>query len=67
MGLYAFRHDFLKIYSQLSPTPLEQYEALEQLRVLEHGYQIQVCLTDKPTLEINTPEDVTKAKEMRLI
>lgn len=67
LGLYAFRNDFLSTYSHLTPTPLEQCEALEQLRVLEHGYQIQVCLTQKPTLEINTPEDVEQAIKMGLI
>jgi 3-deoxy-manno-octulosonate cytidylyltransferase (CMP-KDO synthetase) len=61
LGLYAFRRDFLAHYAKLQPTPLEQCEALEQLRVLEHGYRIVVCLTDTPILEINTPEDLAKA------
>lgn len=64
MGLYAFRRDFLARYAQLAPTPLEQCEALEQLRVLEHGYRIVVCPTAAPILEINTPEDLVKAKSM---
>ena len=62
LGLYAFRRDFLARYSQLEPTPLEQCEALEQLRVLEHGYRIMVCPTETSILEINTPEDLVKAK-----
>lgn len=61
LGLYAFRQDFLAKYAQLSSTPLEQCEGLEQLRVLEHGFAIQVCLTEKAILEINTPEDLAKA------
>lgn len=62
LGLYAFRRDFLTVYAQLTATPLEQCEALEQLRVLEHGYSIRVCQTEKAVLEINTPEDLTKAQ-----
>lgn len=62
LGLYAFRRDFLACYSQLEPTPLEQCEALEQLRVLEHGYRIVVCPTATSILEINTPEDLVKAQ-----
>ncbi|BAY54095.1 3-deoxy-D-manno-octulosonate cytidylyltransferase [Leptolyngbya boryana NIES-2135] len=62
LGLYAFRRDFLLTYAQLTPTPLEQCEALEQLRVLEHGFTIRVCHIDKPILEINTPEDLAQAK-----
>lgn len=62
LGLYAFRHDFLAQYASLSPTPLETCEALEQLRVLEHGYGIEVCQTETKVLEINTPEDLAIAQ-----
>jgi 3-deoxy-manno-octulosonate cytidylyltransferase (CMP-KDO synthetase) len=62
LGLYAFRQDFLAKYAQLTPTPLEECEALEQLRVLEHGFEIRVCQTETASLEINTPEDLIKAK-----
>ncbi|MGC9502632.1 3-deoxy-manno-octulosonate cytidylyltransferase [Baaleninema sp.] len=61
LGLYAFRQDFLAEYAKLTPTPLEQCEGLEQLRVLEHGYAIRVCQTEKAAIEINTPEDLEKA------
>jgi 3-deoxy-manno-octulosonate cytidylyltransferase (CMP-KDO synthetase) len=62
LGLYAFRRDFLIKYAQLPPTPLEQCEGLEQLRVLEHGFSIQVCHTRVATLEINTPDDLVQAQ-----
>lgn len=62
MGLYAFRRDFLLHYTTLSQTPLEQIEALEQMRALEHGFKIRVCLTNDKTLEINTPEEYAEAQ-----
>jgi len=62
MGVYAFRHDFLMLYKNLPQTPLEKTESLEQLRVLEHGYKIRVCLTEEKTLEINTPEEYAAAQ-----
>lgn len=62
MGLYAFRRDFLLHYTQLAQTPLEKIESLEQLRALEHGYKIRVCLTEERTLEINTPEEYAEAQ-----
>lgn len=62
LGLYAFRRDFLANYASLTPTPLERCEALEQLRVLEHGYQIRVCQTQVAVPEINTPEDLLTAQ-----
>jgi len=62
MGLYAFRRDFLMLYKSLPQTPLEKAESLEQLRVIEHGYKIRVCLTNEKTLEINTPEEYEQAQ-----
>jgi 3-deoxy-manno-octulosonate cytidylyltransferase (CMP-KDO synthetase) len=66
LGLYAFARDFLSKYAQLTPTPLEHCEGLEQLRVLEHGFSIRVCLTEQAVMEINTPEDLAKAIELQL-
>lgn len=62
MGIYAFRRDFLMRYKTLPQTPLEKAESLEQLRVLEHGHKIRVCLTECRTLEINTPEEHAAAQ-----
>jgi 3-deoxy-manno-octulosonate cytidylyltransferase (CMP-KDO synthetase) len=62
MGLYAFRRDFLLLYKTLAQTPLEKAESLEQLRVLENGYKIRVCLTEERTLEINLPEEYEQAQ-----
>ena len=62
LGLYAFRRDFLEIYSTLPATPLEQCEQLEQLRVLENDFRIRVSLAEKPVMEINTPEDLELAQ-----
>lgn len=62
LGLYAFRRDFLANYASLTPTPLEQCEGLEQLRVLEHGYGIIVRQTPQAVPEINTPDDLIQAQ-----
>ncbi|MHB1949629.1 MAG: 3-deoxy-manno-octulosonate cytidylyltransferase [Gammaproteobacteria bacterium] len=62
IGLYAFRRDFLLHFTSLPQTPLEQTESLEQLRALEHGFRIRVCLTEDKTLEINTPEEYELAQ-----
>ena len=67
MGMYAFRRDFLMHYTTLPQTPLEKAEALEQLRVLEHGFKIRVCLTEGRTLEINTPEEYEQAQDFDYI
>lgn len=64
LGLYAFRRDFLLHYAQLTPTPFEYCEGLEQLRVLEHGYTIIVCRTPTAVLEVNTPEELQQAQSL---
>ena len=45
MGIYAYRFAFLSQFPGLSVAPIEQFEALEQLRVLWHGYRIAVHVT----------------------
>jgi 3-deoxy-manno-octulosonate cytidylyltransferase (CMP-KDO synthetase) len=66
LGLYAFQRKFLAEYATLTPTPLEQCEALEQLRALEHGYCIRVCQTRAAVPEVNTPEDLVKAEAIAM-
>ncbi len=57
VGLYAYRREFLLKLASMPPSPLEQIERLEQLRVLEAGYPILVGVIDEPTFGIDTPED----------
>lgn len=63
-GMYAFTRDFLLKFTGLPQTPLELSEKLEQLRALEHGFRIRVCLTPHKTLEINTPEELEQAQAL---
>ncbi|MCR4337388.1 MAG: 3-deoxy-manno-octulosonate cytidylyltransferase [Candidatus Omnitrophica bacterium] len=64
LGLYAYRKDFLKKFSQLSVSDLEKTEKLEQLRVLERGYKIKTVLTDYETVGVDTPEDLERVSEL---
>jgi 3-deoxy-manno-octulosonate cytidylyltransferase (CMP-KDO synthetase) len=57
VGLYAYRREFLLKLAAMSPSSLEQIEKLEQLRVLQAGYDILVGVIDEPTFGIDTPED----------
>lgn len=56
IGVYVYRRAFLDRYVALAPTPLEQCEQLEQLRVLEHGHSIAVAVVPRATQGIDTPE-----------
>lgn len=63
-GLYAYRREFLLKYSTMAPTPLEQAEALEQLRALEHGYRILVLLSAADSIGVDTEEDLERVRAM---
>lgn len=60
LGLYAYKAELLQKFAQLPLGRLEQIEKLEQLRVLENGYDIAVGVTDDPTIGVDTPEDAIK-------
>lgn len=63
IGLYAYRTEFLLRYGRLSPTSLERWESLEQLRALAHGYAIQVVdCASAPVPGVDTPEDLLRAR-----
>lgn len=63
IGLYAYRVGFLRRFPSLPQGVLEQVEALEQLRALEHGYAIRVHVThDAPIGGVDTAEDLARVR-----
>jgi len=64
-GLYAYRVGFLRQYPTLEPAPIERFEALEQLRVLWHGYRIVVRVTHgAPAPGVDTQEDLDRVRSL---
>ncbi len=67
MGLYIFRTSTLHSLASMTKALTEKREALEQLRALAHGVEIRVNvvprLSVEPSIEVDTPEDLTKAIE----
>lgn len=63
LGLYGYRADLLAKFATLPAGRLEQIEKLEQLRVLENGYEIACDITEDPTIGVDTPEDAVKFEE----
>ena len=65
VGIYAYRVGFLRQFPQLAQSPLEQVEALEQLRVLWHGERIAVHTTaTAPATGVDTPEDLARVRSL---
>jgi len=63
-GLYAYRRAALERFVALPPSPLEQRERLEQLRALEAGMRIDVTIIDAEPLDVNTPEDLERVRDL---
>ena len=58
IGLYAYQKRFLMEYSKLPASPLEKIEKLEQLRILENGFQIKVVETEYDSIGIDSETDI---------
>lgn len=62
IGVYAYRRAALERFVSLPPSPLELREKLEQLRALEAGMRIDVSIIDSAPMDVNTPEDLERAR-----
>lgn len=63
LGLYAYKADLLAKLGSLPLGRYEQIEKLEQLRVLENGYDIHCAITADPTIGVDTPKDAEKFEQ----
>jgi 3-deoxy-manno-octulosonate cytidylyltransferase (CMP-KDO synthetase) len=64
LGIYAFKRNFLLKYANLSETPLQKEEDLEQLKVLEHGFKIKLVVVNSASLGVDNPEDIKKVEAL---
>lgn len=65
VGIYGYRADFLRLFPQLQPAPMEQAEALEQLRAMWHGHRIAVHVTaTAPGVGVDTPGDLERVRAL---
>jgi 3-deoxy-manno-octulosonate cytidylyltransferase (CMP-KDO synthetase) len=58
LGVIAFRNEFLKEFTKLPPTPLEEVESVDMLRAVEHGYKVRMVLTPFQVIGVDTPTDL---------
>lgn len=59
IGIYAYRADFLQLFSALPPSAREQARKLEQMRALDNGVRIRAVQASHKGIGIDTPEDYT--------
>jgi 3-deoxy-manno-octulosonate cytidylyltransferase (CMP-KDO synthetase) len=64
IGLYAYRREALHRFAELPPSPLERTERLEQLRLLENGFNLYVAATEHDTIGVDTEEDLHRVEAL---
>lgn len=62
LGIYAYTRAFLRAMLKLSPSPAENAENLEQLRLLWHGHAIALLECNSKSFGVDTPDDLAKAR-----
>ena len=60
----VFTRDELETYTRLAPTPLEQYESIDMLRLMEHGRPVRMVPTERDTLAVDCPEDLQRVETL---
>lgn len=63
LGLYAYKAELIEKFATLPQSRYERIEKLEQLRVLENGYEILCGESDDPAIGVDTPEDAAKFEQ----
>lgn len=63
-GIYAFRKQALLDFTMLPMQFLEASEKIECIRYLEYGKRIKMVETNVQGVEIDTPEDLERAKRL---
>ena len=53
-----FRRDFLLQYNEMEPTPLEEIESVDMMRILENGGDVKMCNTKYLTKAVDTEKDL---------
>ncbi|WP_066526838.1 3-deoxy-manno-octulosonate cytidylyltransferase [Sphingobium sp. EP60837] len=67
VGLYGFTLDALKRFEETPPTALENFEGLEQLRLIELGIPITTVAIDPPLFDssgIDTQADIERVEAL---
>ncbi|MCC6157795.1 MAG: 3-deoxy-manno-octulosonate cytidylyltransferase [Deltaproteobacteria bacterium] len=63
IGLYVYRKEFLRRFTAMPPSRLEQIEKLEQLRAIEAGIRIKVPTVESDSWGVDTPADLERMRD----
>jgi 3-deoxy-manno-octulosonate cytidylyltransferase (CMP-KDO synthetase) len=60
----VFTRSELEMYTQLAPTPLEQFESVDMMRLIENGRTVHMVPTERDTQAVDRPEDVARVEAL---
>jgi len=64
--IIPFRRDFLVFFNEMEPTPLEEIESVDMLRIMEHGYKVKMIQSDFETYSVDTPQDLNLVEKLMM-
>jgi 3-deoxy-manno-octulosonate cytidylyltransferase (CMP-KDO synthetase) len=56
--IIPFRRNYLLKFNSLPETPLERIESVDMMRVIEHGEQVHMVMSETETLSVDTPAEL---------
>jgi len=59
-----FRKEFLLEYTKMEPTPLEIFESVDMMRILENGQKVKMIMTNYETKSVDTQADLDLVSAM---
>jgi 3-deoxy-manno-octulosonate cytidylyltransferase (CMP-KDO synthetase) len=62
--IIPFRRDYLIEFNNLPETPLERVESVDMMRVVEHGEDVYMVMTDIETLSVDTPAELERVADL---
>jgi len=62
--IIPFRRNYLLKFNSLPETPLERIESVDMMRVIEHGEQVHMVMTEAETLSVDTLEDLERVVDL---
>lgn len=62
--IIPFRRELLFQYTNLPPTPMEQLESIDMLRLIEHGMSVKMVHTEFNTQAVDTEDDLARVAKL---
>lgn len=62
--IIPFRRDYLLRFNEMEESPLEIYESVDMMRILEHGEKVRMVPTECRSWSVDTPEDLARVTRL---